>query len=356
MTRLVVDASCLGWPSSGTRRYLERVVENLARDDRFDILLVTNERMPVTSIPGTREVARRVKSGVVWRSTALVHEARRFRADVLWCPWPMLPVVKPCSTVVSVLDISPVLHVGTKPWLTSTAMAVAGRRAVRRADAVISISQTTADDVVRHWDVPPGRIDVVPLAVDGRFTPGDRDEAQKRVARRWGVSSRFLLAVGSIEPRKGYDLLPSLAGLVPETPVIVAGRPGPLSEAITSQLRRTCVLVGGVSEDELLDLYRAADVLLAPSLYEGFGLTPLEALACGTPAVVAEGSGAMEALLVGTMPVVPRTAEQWAAAVREVRTHRARWAAAGVAFAGRRSWADVAAETADVLLRAAVRR
>lgn len=351
--RVAVDASCLSWPSSGIRRYLERVLTHLAASSRLDLVLVTNASAPVSSITGVREIPRRVKSGALWRSTAFVTEVRKMRADVVWCPWPLAPLRSThCPIVVTVHDISPLMHRGTKPWTSTLAMAVAGRRAVRRAARVVCVSQTTAADVARHWDIPSSRLVVVPHGVDAAFSPGDRDRASQAVQERWGVAPPYLLAVGSIEPRKGYDLLPPLAALIPDLPIVVAGRPGPLSEAIIPLLDRACRVIGAVTDEELLDLYRGAEALLVPSVYEGYGLTPIEAMACGTPAVVAQGSGATAAMLEGVMPVVPRDPRQWAVAIRAIIEKHDALSEAGLSFAALRGWEDVARETEAVLVGA----
>lgn len=351
MTRVVVDASVLGWPDSGIRRYLDALIARLAQDPRLELVLMTNERRPVTSVPGTMEVARRVKSALLWRNTVLAWASRE--ADVLWCPWPTIPWwgVRG-ALVVTVHDISPLLHRGSKPLTATLGMAVGGRRAVRMARRVLCISETTASDVAGKFRVPRAGLHAVPLAVDQRFSPGDRPTAQAAVRKRWGVVAPFLLAVGTVEPRKGYDLLPPLANMLPDLPVVVAGRPGPRSTEVLSQLNKSCVVVGGVTDEELLDLYRAAEVLLVPSLYEGFGFTPWEAMACGTPAIVAAGSGALEELVEGTMPVLPRDPRRWADSVRQVVAERSELARIGLLAASRRTWDDVARETADVLVQA----
>ena len=288
MITVVVDASGLAWGRGGIERYTRAVCRELLDAPQLRLVLVTNSRRPVLDLPGAHEVARRVKGGALWRATVLAGEARRWHADVLWCPRPTVPLAPlPCPLVTTVHDVSPVLHRGTKPWRETLAMATAGRWAVRRADGVLAVSSQTADDLERTWSVPRDRVTVVPLAVDGSFVPADRAAAQQAVQRRWGLEPPFGLAVGTIEPRKGYDLLVDVAQQLPELPLVIAGRVGPRSKALADQLGPTCTLLGGVTDEELLALYRAAEVLLAPSLYEGFGLTPLEALACGTPAVVA---------------------------------------------------------------------
>ncbi|MBC7630436.1 glycosyltransferase family 1 protein [Aeromicrobium sp.] len=351
--RVAVDASELAWGVGGIGRYLEAVLRELAQDPRLELTLITNASSPVTDIPGTEERNARVKGGPLWRSTALISQARAAKADLLWCPSPLCPI-RPLDLplVVTVHDLSPVLHRGTKPLTETVAMAVAGRLGARRAQRILCVSQSTSTDLQQHWGIGEERLAIVPLAVGSQFHPGDRAAAADRVARRWDLRQPFLLAAGTIEPRKGYDLLVELAGLQ-ELPIVIAGRNGPHSDQLVRQLKATCVLLGGVTDEELINLYRAAELLLTPSLYEGFGLTPLEAMACGTPALVAQGAGALEEMAALGATRVPRRATGWAAAVDGLRGRREEASVTGHALATSRTWTHVANETVQTLLDAA---
>ena len=144
------------------------------------------------------------------------------------------------------------------------------------------------------------------------------------VRRRWGVDGPFVLHVGSLEPRKGLDVLVEAASLAvadgADWRVVLAGATGFQGERIERIARESgaCTLLGPVSDEELLDLMRAAGALAAPALYEGFGIAPLEAMACGTPAVIAAGSGGLEEVSgQASIVVAERTPEAWRTAIEK---------------------------------------
>ncbi|MCW3063387.1 MAG: glycosyl transferase group 1, partial [Solirubrobacterales bacterium] len=323
--RIAVEASVLHADWGGIPKYVDRIVRGLVEaGDEVDLL--ANSRRIVRAIPGAHDVGMRVKGLALWREVALPAWLAAQRPDVLWGPATALPRLAPVPTVVTVHDLAPVLFPGTKPQPgRGGSEPGANRRAARQADRVIAVSGTTARDVERVWDVDPAVVRAVALGVDERFCPGDRARAQAEVEARWGLREPWVLAAGSLEPRKGLDVLIAAAALAARTDrlwrVALAGQPAFRGEEIATAARATgaCSVLGPVSEDELLTLFRAADLLAVPSLYEGFGLTPLEAMACGTPVVIAGDSGGLEEVSGPAARIVrERTPAAWAEAVDRV--------------------------------------
>lgn len=165
----------------------------------------------------------------------------------------------------------------------------------QRADAVIVPSQATARDVTERLRIPLSRIRVIPEAVDPEFAPPPRDEG-RRVARvRFGVPDRYVLYVGQFDPRKNMDgLLAAFAQAAASDTglrLVVAGELGKLEAHLRAAMQRTraplerVLVTGYVDDATLAALYAGAECLLHAALLEGFGLTPLEALAAGTPVV-----------------------------------------------------------------------
>jgi glycosyltransferase involved in cell wall biosynthesis len=228
---------------------------------------------------------------------------------------------------------------------------------------LIAVSQTTAADVVSHYGVREDAVRVVPNGVDEVFTPGDRSAALSAVRERWGLAEPFVLHVGAIEPRKGLDVLIEAAALAAAEGagwrVVLAGAPGFEGERIEAEARRSgaCKLLGPVSEDELAELLRAAGTLAAPALYEGFGIAPLEAMACGTPAVIAAGSGGLEEVSGPAALVVPeRTPVAWRAVLERALERPPELIESGIRHAAKFRWPSVAAQTREVLAEAAETR
>jgi len=236
-------------------------------------------------------------------------------------------------------------------------------RAVRSADRVIAVSARTRDDLIELVDAPARRIDVVYEAADRRFARVE-PAAVAAVARRLGLPERYFLFVGTREPRKNLRRLLDAYALVaePAAPdLVVAGRPGWLAEDLGGQaaalgIARRVHFTGEVEDEDLPALYSGALAFVFPSLYEGFGLPTLEAMACQTPVIASTGGSLPEivgpaALLIDPfdVPALARAMERiWREpALREELVER------GLARAGQFSWRRAAEETLDVYRRAA---
>ena len=354
--RVGVDGSIMGWGSGGIARYLRNVIPHLASRPGMQVEVLANSRQPVMAeADGVVEVDRRIKGGMLWRSTFLPAHLARHRPDVFWLATTNPPPWMPRPHVVSVPDLAPARFGGVKPRWETLAFRTAYRRAVSRADHVIAISHATAEDLRQLWSVDEERLTVVPLGVSEAFTPAapaTPPEAPPASLVAAGVGGPFALVVGTVEARKGLDLAVQIAAaLGPDLPVVFAGRLGYGHEEALARGRQSgCVFLGEVSEAVLIDLYRAAEVLLVPSLYEGFGLSPLEAMACGTPVIASDGAGSLGPLYNGSaLLLAERDPSSWVAAIGKVRAERERWVRLGAEMARRYTWEATAAGVAGVL-------
>ena len=218
----------------------------------------------------------------------------------------VLPPVRKARTLLTVHDLS---------FLTTPECADASLRAylskvvppsVIRADHILADSQATKDDLIDLLHTSPGKVTVVYPGVDGRFQPvADTDEL-RRVRTQYNIGDGpFVLGVGTLEPRKNWPLLIRAWTILRRTTslphrLVIAGGKGWLTHEIfaaveASSFKEDIVLTGFVADADLPALYTSADVFAFPSLYEGFGIPVLEALACSTPVVCADNSSLPEA-------------------------------------------------------------
>jgi glycosyltransferase involved in cell wall biosynthesis len=359
---VAVDANSLAWGWGGIPKYVDRIVRELAHSPGVRVTLLANTRRPIAAIPGTREVVCRRRGGTLWRNGFVAPWLARERPDVFWAAETLVPWRLPVPAVVTVHDVATLRLPGVKPRAQRLAYRTSTRRGVRAASRVIAVSQATAADAERLLGADPDRIRVVPLGIDAGYTPGDREAARRALAARFGLRAPFVLGVGAIEPRKGLDTLVGAAHVARARRlpwrVVLAGSPGyRAAELLRDAEAAGVVAVGRVAEEELVDLYRAADVLAAPALYEGFGLPPLEAMACGTPAVVAAGSGGLvEVSGPAAVVVADRRPEAWVDAIEHARGQHAHLARAGLRHSAGYRWPAVAEETLRVLREAAGRQ
>ncbi|HEY1294870.1 MAG TPA: glycosyltransferase family 1 protein [Chloroflexota bacterium] len=245
-------------------------------------------------------------------------------------PWPALlhsvdhvaPAWRKWRSVVTLHDLAFLLYPETHT-LESRAYYAACAQSVRAAERVIAVSQRTASDAVRLLGVDPARMRVVPEAAAPGYGPRD-DEAFQITVRRLHLDHRpYALFVGTLEPRKNVPLLLDAFVQVRkqlDAQLLVVGGRGWLDESIfvahaRSGLGDAARFLGSLDQDDLASLYSHAGVFVLPSLYEGFGLPVLEAMACGAPVVCSNAGPLPEVAGDAAILLTPEDAGAWAGAI-----------------------------------------
>lgn len=295
---------------------------------------------------------------VLWEQVTLPLEAGRVNADLLYAPYFSLPLVAGMPTVVTIHDLIPLLLPDYTPSAPFKAYFRLVSAATRRADAVVTDSRHSADDIARHLGVPRERIHVVPLGVDARYAlPHDEDELA-RLRARLGLPERFMLYLGGVDPRKNVPALLRALALLRErgqavAPLaIVAPRGGRFADPREEAARlglvegRDMLFLDWIDEGDKPALYAAAIAFVFPSRYEGFGLTPLEAMASGTPVLCSDASSLPEVAGDAALLLDPDDDAAWAGALLRIdgdEALRADLAARGRARAALFRWDDTVA-------------
>jgi glycosyltransferase involved in cell wall biosynthesis len=293
------------------------------------------------------------------------------RFDVLWAPNFVPPPTARSRVVLTVHDLAFRLHPHTAPmatrrWLERFDRALGG------AAHVIAVSGRTRDDLLNLYEVDPARVSVVPLGVDHRTYRPPHPQAVEAVRRRFGIDGPYLLSLGGIEPRKNLPgILAAFASLGDGSwpSLVIAGSSVAWNpegrrlldaalEVLPPAARRRVVITGYVPEEVKPALIGGAEALVYPSMYEGFGLPVIEAMACGTPVLTSDRSALPETAGGAAMLVDPTDALAIADGIRKLledEALRQRLRAAGERRAEAFSWTEAARRTAEVLALAARR-
>jgi glycosyltransferase involved in cell wall biosynthesis len=368
--RVAVDATPLLGAVTGVGRVLEEVLPRLQRRDDLEVSAFAmtwrgRDRLPgavPSGMPASRRPLPARPSRLLWKH--LDHPRVRWwtgPVDVVHGTY-VVPPSQPAAEVVTVHDLTFVRfpEMCTRDTLEYPDLI---RRAVRRGAWVHVPSHATAAEVLATFPVPDERVVVVPLGVT---TPDDDRPGDPAEGRRLAGAERYLLALGTVEPRKGLPtLVEAFAALVAEHPdlrLVIGGQDGWGADALTEALGRLpaaagrTTRLGFLSERDRADLLQGATALVYPSVYEGFGLPPLEAMAVGVPVVSTTAGSLPEVLGDAALLVAPEDSDALAVALGHVVADhhlREHLVAAGRQQAARWSWDDTADGLATLYHRAA---
>lgn len=244
--------------------------------------------------------------------------------DLFHAPDFVLPPVYHCRTLVTIHDLSFLRYPQCADARLRAYLSRVVPRAVRRANRVLADSRSTADDLITLLGVPATRIAVVYGGIGPEFHPVTDEATLAAVCARYGLRRPFILAVGTIEPRKNYSrLVEAVARLRqhrPELTLVIVGAKGWLYQELFATIERlgqgsAVIFPGYVADADLPAIYSAAAALAFPSLYEGFGFPVLEAMACGTPVVCSNVSSLPEVAGEAALQVSPEDVNALAAAL-----------------------------------------
>ena len=329
--RIGIDARLLYYRRAGIGQYTLRLTEALAAEapgERFFLLHDWRQRGGLPQAPNLRHVRLYTPSHHRWEHLTLPLELLTLRLDLLHSPDFILPQRRPCAGVVTIHDLAFLRF----PHLVTPEAAryySRIRQAAHSAERVIAVSECTRRDILELLEVPQERVRVIYEAAGAPFRPLKLHPDERRDLRgRHLAAGRFALFVGTIEPRKNLPtllrafrrMMERYPDLDPHPRLVIVGEQGWLSEEVFGllqelRLAQEVAFIGPATSEELVWLYNAARFLAFPSLYEGFGLPPLEAMACGTPVVASTAGALPEVVGEAGLLLDPLDVEGWAEAM-----------------------------------------
>jgi glycosyltransferase involved in cell wall biosynthesis len=360
----------LGYRQSGISRYIEKLVPALIRAGGSDVSKWTvfaapgvplpsgiprsaNVRLVNSILPTHRPIAR-----IFWEQCIAPFSIVRHRPDILLCPLNVVPLAAACPTVVTVHDLA-FMRLKTHRSSRRSYLSYMTRVSVKRSAHIIAVSDFTRNEVIEVLDTPAQRITAIPNGVDRSMVAPDKASLAQWRAKN-NLTEEFILFVGTLEPRKNLIGLIEAYAKVRQTrqvPLVVVGAPGwcftPIYDAVRRlKLEEHVRFEGFVADHDLPFYYAAAAAFVYPSLYEGFGLPPLESMAIGTPVVTSNVASLPEVVGDAALLVPPHSTDALAAAMVRILCDeplRARLRSAGITQANAFSWETCADAVLNVL-------
>jgi glycosyltransferase involved in cell wall biosynthesis len=361
MVHYVLDARTATPHNPGIRRYvtnLARATSDLLREDEvLTVLHLRDEPVALGASSAVRAEAVDISPRAFAQQWILPRRLRALEADVYHSPYTLMPYRTPVPSVLTLHDLIPIVYPEHRSGWSQLSVRLATRLALWAADRVVVVSESTQKDLLDHFNVAASRVSVIPEAPDPTFYPRPA-HAVEDLRARYDLPDHFALYLGSNEPRKNLTrLIEAWARVVDEDPeavLVVAGQwlpdheaPRTRADALdlgASNLR----WLGAIPGDDLACLYTAATMFVFPSLYEGFGLPPLEAMACGTPVACSDVSSLPEVVGDAAVTFDPTRVDAIAEALLRLWTSpnllMDLWAR-GIRRAQRFRWADAARQT-----------
>lgn len=363
---------------TGVAQYLFgllRGLEQRDRDQQFTVFVLQDDLPLFASFKSSMRLVpvseryREPLRNIGWHHQYLPRWVREHHLDVLHIPsYRRLLWQRPCPLVATIHDLAPFRVPDKYDWKRMFYGRVVVRWLACRQDRIIAVSQNTANDLTQFFELPANRIQVIHNGLDHqRFSPGSPERARQWAEKRFGLETPFFLYVARLEhPAKNHLRLISAfeqfrARCHLPWQLVLSGSDWHGAEAIHTAISRSpqrqqIRSLGFVPDQELPGLYRAANAFIYPSLYEGFGLPPIEAMACGCPVISSTRGSLAEVIENAALTVDPENvsdiAEKMislATGVRSSETLRS----AGLARAKQFSWTRTASETVRVYEQAA---
>jgi glycosyltransferase involved in cell wall biosynthesis len=365
--RIALNAMQVRAAKSGVGHYIQALLESLLNHSE-------GNDFTIYCSPQNADNYRFPSSALEVRTWGLPEQARSLRLAYEYAFFPrelakggyslfhgmsnFLPLRKTCPYVVTIHDLSYFVQPWRCPWLRRKYWYAMTKSTVKVADHIITDSENSLRDLEQFFPASKGRISVVPIAAHGRFKPLEFPRETSGLDQRYGLNGRpYLLYVGTLEPGKNVariiEAFDRIASEFPEHLLVLAGDKGWLYQPILQAARLAAaadriILLGHVPDDDVVRLLNFCEAFVFPSLYEGFGLPPLEAMACGAPVIASDTSSLPEVTGDAAVAVDPESVEAIASAMSRILQSaalRQELRERGLKRAASFSWDRAAAET-----------
>ena len=320
-------------------------------------------QVEIVELQDNARVEQRTDQRILREQFLLPRLAQEQNADVLHLTGFAAPLRSRVHVVLTVMDLIGVLYSQNFPLASRFYWSRYLPYTLRAAKQIVTLSENTKRDVMRLTHISAERINVVPPGIDARFQRIYDSTILQETAARLNLPTRYFLFVSTLEPRKGIDtLLKAFSLIVPHVPehLVIVGKRGWYFETLFAQVNKSGLqehihFADYVSDQDLPAMYNLATAFVFPSRYEGFGLTPLEAMACGTPVISSNAASLPEIIGDAGISLEPNDVTGFAKAMRDFAANeaqRAEYSARGIQRAKLFSWKRAAGEMEKIYQKA----
>lgn len=355
---------------TGIETYLVNTLLNLKKIDRhnqYTLFFSSDKPVPKIAVDnGFAYDTSKFHTGsqfgkVLWAHLYIPYGIKKNKIDVFHEPFFTAPIIKRCPTVITVYDVSFLYIPFCYTFRTRLYLKSLLPMSLKRSDLIIAISKNTKKDIIDNFSISPDKIIVIYPGVEEDFKPVEDREELERVKRLYKIRGDFILSTGGLSPRKNFIRLIKALKMLRDNKkidlkLVIVGVKGWMYEPIFKEisingLERDVLFCGHVPKEQLVRLYNAAAAFIYPSLYEGFGMPILEAMACGCPVVASKVSSMPEACGDAALLIDPKNIEALSDAIYKMITDeplRKDLIRKGMNQAKKFSWQKTAEETLTV--------
>lgn len=357
--RIGFDARMIDWSGVGT--YSKGLLSALAKVDLENEYILFCNKESADIAPSTPNFSKQIvnlpvlsfKSQFKW--ACLLKKAN---LDIFHSPHFIWPIFTPCSSVVTIHDLTPLKFQEIMPsCFNRIVYGYMNHLATGKAERIVTVSSSTGADLTNLLRVPESKIRIIYEAADERFKPVKDGTLLSQVKKKYGIEGKFLLNVGNPKAHKNWGrLIEAFAKLESDLKLVLVGTKGNVPRELSEQVKRlnlskTVIFPQFIPDEDMPFFYSAAEAFVFPSLYEGFGLPVLEAMACGTPVICSNISSLPEVVGDAAIKVDPMDVDDISRAMRLIiddSSLRDKLVKKGLARVKEFSWEKTASKTLEV--------
>jgi len=337
--KVAIDLITITGKNAGLQSYAKQLVEGIAKVDKSNeyVLLINSKAKELFSIKQSNfknifiNTPKRFIG--VWEQIYFPFVQFLKRVDLLHSPVSAIPILAPCKTVLTVHDLTFKIYPKTMQWWDRFYWDFFIYQGIKRTTRIITDSIHTKKELIKYYNISENKILVIPLCCSSEFYISSNNLSLNRIKQKYNINRPYILFVGTLEPRKNISALLKAFCIAKQKgnfkhSLVITGRKGWLYDDIFRiikelKIENDVMFTGFIPDEDLPSLYHGADLFVYPSLYEGFGLPVLEAMACGIPVITSNSSSLPEVVGDAGILVDPQDVEGLARVILKVLSNKA---------------------------------